>query len=206
MKFKVGDRVKFVKSIYGHTSDVKIGEIYKIRKVDTTDIPYQIENLEWFMEEELEPVEYTYEDLKKCPIGTKITFEDGKFNIRKNEEWFTGECPREIADLRSLKDNYGKRGKIIKIEEPIYQTVYEYKPETLDKVEKRYLRGVIRPFRDKVKTIKKQQEIRDNEEDKSFIDISVDDDADIMLPYFDTDMMYKGMKTNKKYTLEELGL
>lgn len=140
--------------------------------------------------------------------GWKRTFIEGKLI---NEE---GMISKTIDEYNENLENLSFGGpskendlNIVKVERPIkYQTVYEYKPEILDEAEKRYLKGVIRPFRDKVKTIKKQQEIRDNEEDKSFIDISVDDDTDIMLPYFDTDMMYKGMKTNKKYTLEELGL
>ena len=204
MKFKVGDEVKFVKSIEIHSDKAKLGDTYKIEYVqmNTPFLPYRAENGEWFGEEELSR-EYTYENLKKSPIGTKITFEDKKINIRKNEEWFTGECPREIADLKNLKDNYGKRGKIIKIEEPTYQTVYEVKPEILDETEKRYLRGVIRPFRDKVKYIKKYFS---RTVGKEYLQVKLNEDRPMNLPYFEVNAMYKGMKKEKEYTLEELGL
>ena len=208
MKFKVGDKVRFVKSTYGHTDDVKIGEIYKIRKVDTTDIPYQIENLEWFMEEELEPAEYTYEDLKKSPTGTKVTFENNAVLIKLHNNYYR-ECKemgyyRNEQDLRNLKDNLsGVLGKIIKIEEPTYQTVYETKVEILDNTEKKYLRGVIRPFRNKVlKIVKKYDTFTELE----YIRIIIKDDSSVEFPSFSKNTMYKGMKTNKSYTLEELGI
>ena len=204
MKFKVGDRVKFVKEIELHSDKVRLGGIYKIKCVSSAHcMPYMIENEEHFSEKELELANYTYEDLKKSPIGTKITFEDGKFNIRRNEKWFTGEYPREIADLKNLKDNCGERGKIIKIEEPTYQAVYEYKPEILDETEKRYLRGVIRPFKDKVKYIKKYFS---RTVGKEYLQVKLKEDRPMNLPYFEVNAMYKGMKKEKEYTLEELGL
>ena len=208
MKFKVGDRVKFVKSIYGHSSDVKVGEIYKIKTVDTTGIPYQIENLEWFMEEELESVEYTYEDLKKAPIGTKVTFENNAVLIKLHNNYYR-ECKemgyyRNEQDLRNLKDNLsGVLGKIIKIEEPEYKTVYEAKKEILDETEKRYLKGVIRPFRSKVLQIAKKYDCFTELE---YIKITIKDDASLEFPSFSKNTMYKNMEINKKYTLEELGL
>lgn len=201
MKFKVGDRVKFVKSIYGHSSDVKVGEIYKIRKVDTTDIPYQIENLEWFIEEELEPAEYTYEDLKKSPIGTKITFENGNILAKTCENKFENETNiSRIVELVNFTDRY--YGKIIKIEEPEYKTVYEAK-EVLDEAEKRYLREVIRPFRSKVLQITKKYDCFTELE---YIKITIKDDASLEFPSFSKNTMYKNMEIDKKYTLEELGL
>jgi len=204
MKFKVGDEVKFVKSIEIHSDKAKLGDTYKIEYVqmNTPFLPYRAENGEWFGEEELSR-EYTYENLKKSPIGTKITFEDKKINIRKNEEWFTGECPREIADLKNLKDNYGKRGKIIKIEEPTYQTVYEVKLEVLDQTEKRYLRNFIAPFKDSVETIRR---LYSPTKEKDYIQIRYKDDRPTNLPYFESNTMYKNMEINKNYTLEELDL
>lgn len=204
MKFKVGDKVRFVKSIYGYTDNVKIGEIYKIRKVDTTDIPYQIENLEWFMEEELEPVEYTYEDLKKSPIGTKITFENGEVLVKDDDGNYSNKKRwRDDSDLKELKDRINTLGKIIKIEEPTYQTVYEVKQEILDEAEKRYLRGVIRPFRNNVEIIRRMYSRTKN---KDYIQIRYKNDTPTNLPYFEKDTMYKGMELDKIYTLEELGL
>ena len=165
---------------------------------------YRVECGEWFKEEELKTSVYTYEDLKKSPIGTKITFENGTVLVKDEEDYFENVSKsRDIANLYNLKDNYSSLGKIIKIEEPEYKTVYESKVEILDEVEKRYLRGVIRPFRDKVLQIAKKY---DSFTELEFIKITIKDDASLEFPPFSKNTMYKNMEENKKYTLEELGL
>ena len=204
-KFKVGDRVRFIKSIWSHSCRVKVGEVYKIKNVDKgSEIPYQTEtNFEWFKEEELELV-YTYKDLKKSPIGTKITFENGTVLVKDEEDYFENiSRSRNIAHLCNLKDNYSSLGKIIKIEEPEYKTVYESKVEILDETEKRYLRGVIRPFRSKVLQIAKKY---DNFTGLEYIRIIIKDDVSLEFPSFSKNIMYKNMEEDKEYTLEELGL
>ena len=77
----------------------------------------------------------------------------------------------------------------------------ELAKEILDETEKEYLNNVIKPFREKVTSIQK-----DGNRLKEFIRIGIKNDADICLPYFETDTMYKGMKIYKEYTLSELGL
>lgn len=205
MKFKVGDRVKFVKSIEIHSNKVKLGGIYKIKHVNSSAFctPYRVENGEWFGEEELLK-EYTYEDLKKSPIGTKITFENGEVLVKDDDGNYSNKKRwRDDSDLKELKDRVNTLGKIIKIEEPTYQTVYESKVEILDEVEKRYLRGVIRPFRKDIETIRR---LYSQTKEKDYIQIRYKDDRPTNLPYYDRDTMYKGMELNKHYTLEELGL
>ena len=162
MKFKVGDEVKFVKRIEIHSGKAKLGDTYKIEYVQTnaTFLPYRAENGEWFGEEELLR-EYTYENLKKSPIGTKITFEDGEVFVRNGEDKFESPSNYTYIDNLTSLEHYSL-GKIIKIEEPTYQTVYEVKPEILDETEKRYLRGVIRPFRGKVLQIAKNMTVLQN--------------------------------------------
>ena len=45
MKFKVGDKVRFVKKVELHSGKVKLGNIYKIENVDFGyRMPYRIEN------------------------------------------------------------------------------------------------------------------------------------------------------------------
>lgn len=204
MRFKVGDKVKFAREIVGHTDGVKIGEVYKIIKTDESFIPYKVENGEWFSEEELELEKYTYEDLKKSPLGTKVTFENKGVLLKTDEgRWENRRQVAFIENLEEFKDiDYGK---IIKIEEPTYSTVYEYKPEILDEVEKRYLRGVIRPFRDKVKTIRKTDNSM-NGKDNEYLTITLKEEPNMDFPNFKPNTMYKGMKLYKEYTLEELGL
>lgn len=77
----------------------------------------------------------------------------------------------------------------------------EYKPEILDKVEKKYLSEVIRPFRKEVIAIKKLEVPSGRE----YILIILKDDG-MHFPCFKKDTMYKGMKLEKRYTPEELGL
>lgn len=72
-------------------------------------------------------------------------------------------------------------------------------PQILDEVEKRYLKGVIRPFRNDVEKICKTA--GGNREWIAFYGKSY-----FFLPYFDAGTMYKGMKLGHKYSLEELGL
>ena len=76
----------------------------------------------------------------------------------------------------------------------------------LDEAEKRYLSQIIRPFKDQVIAIAKRS---DNYGE--FIDIMIDegeigDCGNIYLPYFKPDSMYKGMKVEREYTLDQLGL
>lgn len=83
-----------------------------------------------------------------------------------------------------------------------------HEPILTDK-EKEYLGNVIRPFRDRLVCIKK---VGDSTNSFEYITIRIASSAyinswsDIDFPYFKTKSMYKGMKANKEYTLEELGL
>ena len=73
-------------------------------------------------------------------------------------------------------------------------------PQILDDAEKRYLSAVIRPFRDRVKYIKKIDGACEE-----YIYIQLNKDWTI-LPRFKEGTMYKGMEPGHKYSLEELGL
>lgn len=218
MKFKVGDIVRGKEkssSRYGITNeDMYRGRIVKVADDDYIDIEILEHKDKEFIGKKyiyLNPEyfkllrEYTYEDLKKSPIGTKITFENGEVLVKDDDGNYSNKKRwRDDSDLKELKDRVNTLGKIIKIEEPTYSTVYEAKVEVLDEVEKRYLRGVIRPFRDKVKTIKKGTL---NINDEQYISINFENTANnFALPNFKKGTMYKGMGVDKKYTLEELGL
>ena len=79
----------------------------------------------------------------------------------------------------------------------------EYKEPILDDAEKEYLSAVIKPFRKKIAYIVKDQDFDDG---KQCIRIILQNGDGMRFPYFDDDTMYKGMKENKKYSLEELDL
>ena len=211
MKYKAGDKVKVRSDLeagkrYG--GDMFAEEMCKYEGKTLTiacvgqSIYAVKENFYNWTDEMFENKKYTYEDLKKSPIGTRVTFENGEVLVKDEESHFknVSKC-RDIVNLYNLKDNYSDLGKIIKIEEPEYKTVYEAKPEILDEAEKRYLRGVIRPFRDKVTCIRKFVYSTGNAK----IDINVENWY-ICLPTFPKNQMYKNMEDDKEYTLEELGL
>ena len=205
MKFKVGDRVKNIgrESYYG----ICLGDIGTV--TEESKAPFvkwnKNEKLVAFNEEDLELV-YTYEDLKKSPIGTKITFENGEVLVKDDDGNYSNKKRwRDDSDLKELKDRVNTLGKIIKIEEPTYQTVYEAKVEILDETEKRYLREAIKPFKNKIKTIRKTDN-KMNGKDNQYITIAFKEDFNMDFPNFEPNTMYKGMKLYKEYTLEELGL
>lgn len=81
----------------------------------------------------------------------------------------------------------------------------EYKEPILDDAEREYLSAVIKPFRKKVKHIVKINLFGSPEE--QFIRIVIGNLDFINLPNFNKNTgMYRGMKVDKLYSLEELGL
>lgn len=94
--------------------------------------------------------------------------------------------------------------------ESLYKDCWEEVKDIINTKEKEYLKAVIKPFRDRVVNICKEEV----GECSQFISIKVkkyDYDEDqsheyIDLPYFKKDTLYKNMEVDKDYTLEELGL
>lgn len=77
-----------------------------------------------------------------------------------------------------------------------------YKEPILDKVERKYLSDVIRPFRKEVDTISKFHTANTMQ----YIYFQMKDKNGWTLPLFKKGTMYKGMVQGKHYTLDELGL
>ena len=80
---------------------------------------------------------------------------------------------------------------IIKVEQPI-----------LDDIEKNYLSNIIKPFIDRIDYITKVN----LSNGKEYIFIKMKNYEKISLPFFTAGTMYKGMQSDKEYTLDELGL
>lgn len=79
----------------------------------------------------------------------------------------------------------------------------EYKePPILDEKEKEYLSAVIRPWRDKVRYIYKA----DCTGGEEITIVTKETGANIYFPFFEKGTMYKGMKLDRPYTLEELNI
>ena len=81
-----------------------------------------------------------------------------------------------------------------------------YDDEILDNAEKRYLKGVIRPFRNNVKVIIKLIYPSNCAKGSEYIRIVYKDDSNTNLPPFLSKYMYARMELGRRYTLEELGL
>ena len=75
----------------------------------------------------------------------------------------------------------------------------EYVPNILTDKEKAYLSAVFKPFRERIKCVRKIVFQRE------FLKIHMEDET-ISFPFFTKGTMYKGMEEGREYTLEELGL
>ncbi len=90
---------------------------------------------------------------------------------------------------------------IIKNKDKKIKLTLEVEEPILTEKERKYLSGVVAPFRGNVCYIKK-------EEDHFGFQIIINhDDGDLYFPHFmEENEMYENMKLNKEYTLEELDL
>ncbi len=104
------------------------------------------------------------------------------------------ELINESRHFKSLPNNYTGT---IEVENGFIQ-----EKGILDGAEKRYLKAVIRPFKNRVINIVKE----DCCDGDCYISINLNNNEDISFPYFEKETMYNGMEKNKKYTLKELGL
>ena len=83
----------------------------------------------------------------------------------------------------------------------------EHKEPILDDEERKYLSAVIKPFRDRVKSICKVNYLGVSSSEYQYLFITLSDGSyNIDLPIFKRGTMYKGMKPAKDYTPEELDL
>lgn len=78
------------------------------------------------------------------------------------------------------------------------------KPELLDKVEKEYLGNLLKPYLKKDVRVIVTKHLSWNG-DREWINIHVGFE-DFDLPYFNRNTMYKGLKVDREYTVEELSL
>lgn len=107
----------------------------------------------------------------------------------------------ELAGIEYNMDYYGTKKSLVD------WLLQDYKKPILDEGERKYLSDVIRPFRKNVINICKLFYYEGN---KQYISIQVRYESGysdyVNLPNFNADTMYKGMKVEKCYTLEELDL
>lgn len=147
---------------------------------------------------------------KKLKIGDIVTYKNGNkaIFIDKNNIVFENGCigrginwPYVQKVERNLQlFNFHEHGIRTSMNYYCLKTIYEAK-EILDEVEKEYLNGVIKPFKKKVVSISKADNIRNE-----YLKFNVLGEPNIMFPDFKKGTMYTGMKSGKEYSLKELGL
>lgn len=185
MKFKAGDKVKVRKDLKNGYYGIDDLKDYQNDKVFTIETISSIGGESKYCYTLLEDEEgYFFREEMLIPANEEIILKA----IKNEQGFYEIRIPKEIRIY-----SYGGNGE------------YDYikcikKEEILDEKEKEYLRAVIRPFRDRVKYIKKNTYY-----EKEFIDIGVNKER-IGLPCFKKGKMYKNMKIDKKYSLKELGL
>ena len=222
MKYKIGDKVKIRKDLKGgcyynglyfaDEMEIYKGKIATITEIEN-DKAYRIDfNKEeryrigldegvWCWSDDMfennVPTEKQSNDMKKLE---DIVLKKGDFV--ELDDGFLMMVSFDYSS--SVKDSFGNDcNKITKIKRPTqYETIYEALPETLDKVEKKYLKKVLRPFKDSILYIAKFKHSSKTLE-WIYVKLALNE---ISFPYFEVNTMYKGMEVGKRYTLEELGL
>lgn len=120
-------------------------------------------------------------------------------------------CPFKSANCNLYDEDSWVNHKELFSDKFLNQELEIITLDILDRKEKEYLQNVIKPFRDRVKSISKQKIYSKYE----YISIRFSVPLDISyycstnyiyLPYFIKGTMYKNMEVGKEYTLEELGL
>lgn len=163
MKFRVGDRVRLNKNKkefkYGR-GPVGYAEVGTIERIDKDEYVVKFPSYSYWYgkEEELELVTptFTKSDLKD---GDIVTYRNGRRRIVKEDYLINDKGEKQLSlqnyDNYLLDKDNDSKFDIVKVERPTYETVFERKEEILDETEKRYLKQVIRPFRDRVEYIQK---------------------------------------------------
>lgn len=118
-------------------------------------------------------------------------------NCTDNDFYYT----YKITLKRKTIDTYKVTSETSWLEIMLRWLDIERKEPIIDDVEKRYLKGVIRPFRDRVQSISKE-----GNSIVEWLSFKLVNNAPFELPFFKSGRMYKNMERGKEYTLEELGL
>lgn len=121
-------------------------------------------------------------------------------------------CPFKSANCNLYDEDSWVNHKELFSNEFLNQELEINTLDILDEKEKQYLRNVIKPFRDRVKSIAKQNYTNGYDYISISVSYPINDCFDcfgtdsLFLPVFKSGTMYNNMKVDRKYTLEELGL
>ena len=138
--------------------------------------------------------------MNKFKLGQKVkiirTGKIGRINNITSEDFGTSGVSNACYRIEYIKENDWNWFTVHDLEEV---------KDILDPEEKEYLSAVIKPFRKDVEYIVKLPKFEWIQE-AIYIHIGRSWRGNIELPTFKKGAMYKGMKIDKRYTLEELGL
>ena len=123
--------------------------------------------------------------------GFRINVSPLEFKLTKSGLLYWSNASQMWERSRSIEELLIGQYEIIKIQKPI-----------LDDKEKEYLSNIIKPFRDRIDYIAKVNLANG----KEYIFIKMKNYEKISLPFFKAGTMYKGMQSDKEYTLDELEL
>lgn len=121
-------------------------------------------------------------------------------------------CPFKSANCNLYDEDSWVNHKELFSNEFLNQELEINTLDILDEKEKQYLQNVIKPFRNRVKSIAKQNYTNDYDYISISVSYPINDCFDcfgtdsLFLPIFKSGTMYNNMKVGRKYTLEELGL
>jgi hypothetical protein len=161
----------------------------------------------WFTDETILQVATVEDIIQAYNEITKFYFDKGEdFNMYTStrKSMFEEVKDRDVV----LGSGNGETQKYFKtVKDFIDFLSLPVEEEKLDNIEKRYIKDFIRPFRDDIRYIKKISiyTLQPKEQIK-VVYYKSGITGEILLPPFPKNSMYKGMKLNKEYTLEELGI
>ena len=121
-------------------------------------------------------------------------------------------CPFKSANCNLYDEDSWVNHKELFSNEFLNQELEINTLDILDEKEKQYLQNVIKPFRDRVKSIAKQNYTNGYDYISISVSYPINNCFDcfgtdsLFLPVFKSGTMYNNMKVGRKYTLEELGL
>ena len=178
MKFKVGDKVRIreeleVENVYDCFRFTGGMRQYKNKIATITDLCY-------FYDLDIDNNRFCWTDEMLEPVQEDIIEYNGKKYDVDETGWFEWKG-KDYTRLLLL----------------------EHKEEILDNAEKKYLKNVIRPFKDEIKSIKKK---KFKSKECIRFETNRDDEEYFELLSFPNNSMYKGMKLDEPYTLEIWGL
>ena len=207
--------------IIAHYTDTFTGDdaglvfAYLINRTETIDIGKGDKMMEWIpCTERLPEKSGRYLVTRGSNVCGSLWNKVGILNysdlmgLKKEKIWWSGNVGKsdfekfdDVIAWMPLPEPYKIDIESYKAFTELYKIEDIVSPQILNEPERRYLSAVIKPFRDKVRSVTKNPKMNGKEEH-----IVIDIGFKMFFPDFESNIMYKGMDPGKEYTLEELGL